>query len=117
MTTTNMQLAKLIADLKKVSAQNEVDIWKRVAIDLERPTRQRRIVNLSRINRYCDENEIVVVPGKLLGTGDISKKVTIAAFQFSEQAIQKVKDAKGTIIGIDELAKKNPKGQKVRIIG
>ncbi len=117
MTTTNTHLAQLIADLKKASNQNDVDLWKRIAVDLERPTRQRRIVNLSRISRYCDENEVIVVPGKVLGSGEIDKKITVAAYQFSEQAIQKIKDAKGVSMQISELVKKNPKAQKVRIIG
>lgn len=117
MTTTNTQLAELISNLKRASTQNEADLWKRIAYDLEKPTRQRRIVNLSKISRYCNEDEVVVVPGKVLGSGELSKKITIAAYQFSEQAKEKIKEAKGAHIGIDELMKKNPKGKKVRIIG
>jgi large subunit ribosomal protein L18e len=117
MTTTNQNLAELINELKKVSTINKVDLWKRIASDLEKPTRQRRIVNLSKISRYCSEDEVVVVPGKVLGSGDLSKKITVAAYQFSEQAIAKIKEAKGTTIDLQELIKKNPKGQKVRIIG
>ena len=50
---TNLQLRKLIALLRK----QKKAIWKRVADDLELPTRQRRKVNLSRINRNVSENE------------------------------------------------------------
>jgi large subunit ribosomal protein L18e len=117
MTTTNTQLAELISDLKKAGSQNESDLWKRIAYDLEKPTRQRRIVNLSKISRYCSEDEVIVVPGKVLGSGELNKKLTIAAYQFSDQAKEKIKEAKGTSIGIAELIKKNPKGKKVRIIG
>ena len=117
MTTTNTQLAELIHELKKASNQNDAGLWKRVALDLEKPTRQRRIVNLSKISRYCNEDEVVIVPGKVLGSGELTKKITIAAYQFSDQARDKIKEAKGTSIGIVELIKKNPKGQKVRIIG
>ena len=117
MTTTNTQLAELISDLKKASTLNKAELWKRVAYDLEKPTRQRRIVNLSKISRYSNEDEVILVPGKVLGSGALDKKITIAAYQFSEGAIDKIKEAKGTSIGIDELVKKNPKGNKVRIIG
>lgn len=113
----NVYLQQLIDELKKVSSQNEADIWKRVAKDLEKSTSQRRIVNLSKISRYSTDNEVIIVPGKVLGSGELTKKVTIAAYQFSEQAIEKIKQAKGTIIKISELAKKNPKGNKIKIIG
>ena len=113
----NIQLQQLVEDLKKASSQNEADIWKRVAQDLEKSTRRKRIVNLSKISRYSAENEIIIVPGKVLASGELDKKVTIAAYQFSEQAEEKIKQAKGTIMKIAELVKKNPKGSKVRIIG
>ena len=113
----NIHIQQLVDELKKVSSQNKADIWKRVAYDLEKSTRQRRIVNLSKISRYSSDDEVIVVPGKVLGSGELNKKVTIAAYQISEQAADKVKQAKGTILTIAELAKKNPKGNKIRIIG
>ena len=48
---TNIILLKLVAELKKRSNEQEAEIWRRVANDLERPTRQRRVVNLSSISR------------------------------------------------------------------
>ncbi|GAG29486.1 unnamed protein product, partial [marine sediment metagenome] len=45
---TNEHLRKLIAELKKLSIEQNAAIWKRIALELERPTRQRRIVNISR---------------------------------------------------------------------
>jgi len=115
--TTNEHLRTLISDLKALSSKNSINIWKRIARDLERPSRQRREVNLSRINRYAKDNETVIVPGKVLAAGSLSKKVTIAAWQFSDQALVKIKDSKSTSMSIEELMKKNPKGQKVRILG
>jgi large subunit ribosomal protein L18e len=115
--TTNEHLRTLISDLKTLSSKNNINIWKRIARDLERPSRQRREVNLSRINRYAKDNETVIVPGKVLAAGSLNKKVTIAAWQFSDQALVKIKDSKSTSMSIEELMKKNPKGQKVRILG
>ena len=53
---TNVHLQTLICELKKCSIVNSADIWKRIATDLEKPTRSRRIVNLSRISRFTKEN-------------------------------------------------------------
>ena len=113
---TNEYLVALIKLLKKASFENKVNIWKTIALELERSTRQRREVNLDRINRVCDENETIIVPGKVLATGELDKKVTVAAFRFSEAALGKI-NKKGKAISIEELLKINPKGSKVRIIG
>ena len=110
---TNPYLKTLIRELKQLSREQNVNIWKRVAEDLSKSTRQRRVVNLSRINTYTKANETVIVPGKVLASGELDHKVEIAAFQFSEAAKKKVK----TLMKIQELMKKNPKGKKVRIIG
>lgn len=111
--STNIHLRKLVSDLHK----NKKPIWKRIANDLERPRRIRRIVNLSRINRYANEGETIVVPGKVLGDGIIEKKVEVAAFNFSQSAIEKIKNAGGNVLTIKELLDKNPEAKGVKLLG
>ncbi len=103
--------------LKKQSLDQNVKIWKRLATDLEKSTRSRRVVNLSRINRFVKDNETIIVPGKVLGAGSLTKKVIVAAWDFSGQAKEVITKANGSCLSIYELLKKNPKGEKVRIIG
>ena len=114
---TNPVLVSIITELKKKSSEQSVNLWKRIAIDLERPTRQRRAVNLSRINRYSQENDFVVVPGKVLGSGILEHKLTISAYQFSDQAKDKLEKAGAKIIPLMQLCRENPEGKKIRIIG
>lgn len=114
---TNPHLQALIIALKTQSIVEKAPIWKRIAIDLERPTRQRRAVNLSRISRYAQENEVIIVPGKVLGSGVVEKKITLAAFDFSDGAKEKLLEQKCTLVEIADLMKKYPKGQGVRILG
>jgi large subunit ribosomal protein L18e len=113
----NEKLENLIKELKKKSITEKVNIWKRIATDLEKPSRNRRVVNLYSINLNAKENEIVIIPGKLLGTGDLNKKITIAAYEISKQAEEKIKHSGSKIVTITELIEKNPKGNKVRILG
>ncbi len=110
---TNPVLKKLIVALR-IAKQ---PIWARVADDLERPTRNRRAVNLSRIERYADGKRILLVPGKVLSSGIIKQKVTVAAWQFSAQATEKIRQAGGQTMMIDELMRRSPKGEGVTIIG
>ncbi len=114
---TNPILKELIQGLKKKSKEQNTKLWKRIALDIERPTRKRRIVNLSRINRHAKENETIIVPGKVLGSGTLDHKLTISAFQFSESAKNKIMENGSRIIPLDELSNENPKGKRIRIIG
>ena len=88
--TMNPHLGKLIQELKTEAIQKKQNLWKRVASDLEKPTRQRRVVNISRIQRYAKDNETIIVPGKVLSSGEISKKVNVTALSFSDKAKQKI---------------------------
>lgn len=114
---TNPLLISLVKELKKKAIEEKVGIWKRVAEDLEKPTRQRREVNLYTIDKYAKDGEIIVVPGKVLGTGDITKKVNVAAFSFSQSALDKILKVGGKTLTIQELVKQNSKGKDVRIMG
>ena len=114
---TNPQLQKLIQDLKKRSSEQGVALWKRVASDLEKSTRARRVVNLSSISKYTDENDTIVVPGKVLGSGELAHKVTISAFKFSTGAVEKINKTGSKIISLEELSSSAPAGKKIRVIG
>lgn len=113
---TNPQLQSLIKELKTLAIKEDVKLWKRIAEDLEKPSRQRRQVNISRISRSAKEGEMVIVPGKVLGTGSLGNKLTVAAYTFSESAKAEI-SKNGKAISIEQLMKDNPKGKKVRIIG
>ena len=114
---TNPALLSLTRDLRKTSWDNQAPIWRDIAIRLEKPTKNRVEVNVSRVDRYAKEGDTVIVPGKLLAAGAISKKVTVAAYGFSESAKSKIKAAGGEALTIRELMERTPKGEKVRIFG
>jgi len=113
---TNPNLVTLIQHLKDASRTNEAPVWRDIAVRLEGPMRNWAEVNVGKLNRYADENDIVVVPGKLLGAGEIAKKVTVAAYSFSGQAKDKVSKAGGQNMSIEELVAKYPKGSNVKIM-
>ncbi len=114
---TNPVLKELVHELKKVSSTEKSKIWKRIATDLEKSTRNRRAVNISRINRFTQANEVIIVPGKVLGSGTLNHGLTVAAFSFSEGAKKIITEAKGKAITISELLKQKPKTKDIKIIG
>ena len=114
--TTNPQLINLIGLLKKESKEKQAAIWLDVADHLAKPRSQRVAVNLSQLNRHTKKADVVVVPGKILGTGSINHAVTVAAFDVSGKAKAKLDAAKSKYLTIQELMEKNPKGSNVKII-
>ncbi|MDX1813698.1 MAG: 50S ribosomal protein L18e [Candidatus Bathyarchaeia archaeon] len=114
--STNPELIKLIRFLKKQGREKEASIWRDVAKHLAKAKQRRVAVNLSRINRYTQKGDSVVVPGKLLGAGALDHTVTVAAFSASEKAKAKLAAAKAKYLSITELMEKNPKGANVKII-
>lgn len=114
---TNEELKNLICELYKISNESEVPLWRTIAYDLEKPSRIRRIVNIHRIQRNTKDDDIIVVPGKVLSDGELDHKVVVAAFKFSQNAKEKIVKAGGKAISIIELLKENKKGSKVKIIG
>jgi len=114
---TNEHVKELINELKKESSTHKNKIWKRIAQELEKPTRKRRVINIARINRTTKENETILVPGKVLGSGILNHSLTIAAYAFSQSAKKQIQQAKGKTVTIQELLKNNPKGKDIRIIG
>jgi large subunit ribosomal protein L18e len=113
---TNPRLVKLISDLKAKSREQKVDFWKDIAERLEKPNRNYAETNLSKISRYSKENETVLVPGKVLGTGTIEHPVTVAALNFSLTAETLIGEAKGKCLSIEQLMQANPTGKGVRIL-
>jgi len=113
---TNVQKLMLIRYLKKLSRENNARIWRYVAELLQRPRRNKVEVNISKINRYTKEGDLVVVPGKVLGAGILDHPVTVAALAYSESARRKILEAGGQILSIEELASQNPKGSNIKVI-
>jgi large subunit ribosomal protein L18e len=110
------ELKTLISELKKLSIDHKVKLWKRVAEDLESSNRRQRVVNVYKLSKNAKENETILVPGKVLGSGDLDQAVVVAAYKFSDEAEKKI-SAKGKVMTIEELMKKNPTAKNVRILG
>jgi len=113
---TNPRLLTLITRLKETSRKNEATVWRDIADRLEAPSRNYAEVNISKISRFARSGETFIVPGKVLGTGVLTEPVVVAALNFSSSAAEKIEKARGTCLTIEELLKKNPKGNGVRIL-
>ena len=82
---------------------------------LSGPTRNRVALNLDEINKEAKEGETIIIPGKILGNGNIDsgKKLKIVALSFSASAEEKLNKAKISFSTVKEELGKN-KGSKLK---
>ncbi|MFA5020240.1 MAG: 50S ribosomal protein L18e [Candidatus Pacearchaeota archaeon] len=107
---TNIELVKTIILTKKNKE------WEKVSHLISASKRKAVSMNLSEINSLSNENDSVIVPGKVLGSGSINKKIKIVALSFSKSAEEKLKKLKIEYTTISEEIKKNQKANKLKII-
>ena len=104
---SNPSLLNIIMLLRKQKSP----FWIKMAGIISKPKRKSVAVNLSKINKYSSDGDTIIVPGKVLSSGEINHKIIIAAVSASQEARKKAK-----IISIEEIVKKNLKGEGLKII-
>ena len=103
---------KLIEDMLR----DQRRFWKRVAELLARPRRKRIEVNVEKLDKLCNEGETVVVPGVVLGKGELSKPLTVVAYKFSSSAKQRIEKAGGKAVELlDFYPAKEVRGLRIVI--
>jgi large subunit ribosomal protein L18e len=107
----NISLVKTLLALKKTGGE-----WLKVANFLSLTRKNKIFLNLQTINENSKEGEKILVPGKILSQGEISKKIKVVAFCFSESAKQKLKEAEVDFNTIDEEIKLNPEAKGIKIL-
>lgn len=107
---TNPVLKKLIEDCNKLGEKSK--FWKKIAKELSKSTRSQRKVNIFKLNKVTKPNEQIIIPGKLLGIGELKHNLIIYALSYSQSVKDKIKN----LFPIQELIKKNPQGKGTRII-
>jgi len=112
---SNPRIGKLIDALKAASRKTGARVWLDVAKRLSGPTRRYAEVNVSRINRHTSDGDVIVVPGVVLGAGTIEHSVKVGALRFSQSAMEKIEQAEGVCMSIEQLLEHNPEGRNVRV--
>jgi large subunit ribosomal protein L18e len=112
----NTEILSTIEALKRASKGKTGKIWASIGRALLAPSRRRASVNLSKLDEVCKDGAVIVVPGKVLASGKLGKKLTVAAMSFSAGAFSGVKAAGGKCLTIKDLVASNPKGTGIMIV-
>jgi len=95
----NNVLRELVVFLDKQGKKNDAPVWNRVSELINKPTRKRIEVSLRQVNAHSKDNDVVVVPGKLLSVGEVTrKKLTVVCYAASAGARAKVAKSGGTVV-------------------
>jgi len=113
----NTMIDEAIWNFRSASKKSKAPIWRALEEELSRSRARRREINIGRLAEVTKAGEVVVIPGKVLGTGGIGHKLTVSAFSLSETAAKKIIGAGGEVVTFADLITKNPDGNGVRIIG
>ncbi len=102
--------------LERLGRKQKIAIWRDAAAYLSAPRQNETFVNLTRLARAESGDSPLFVPGKVLGTGPLEKKLVVGAFSYSAAAKRKIETAGGEALNIDEFVKRFPDGSGVRIV-
>jgi len=108
---SNHYQRKLIRDLWKTKRK----IWRKVSKKLSGARKQRIEANLYRINNKTKKNEVIVIPGKVLGIGELTHELTISCLDCSQSARKKIEASGSKLLSIEELLEQNPTGKNIKI--
>ena len=114
---TNQVVLEMAKELRGASKKNNAPIWLKLSKLALKPSRARRVINLGQLDKFVNDNDIVVVPGKVLGTGNITHKITLCSFSISDSGAKKVTQSGGKVVEFAQLIKDHQTGKGVKIIG
>ncbi len=92
------------------------DAWEDVAKIVSSSTRKYVSLNLFEIDARSSEGDTIIIPGKVLSKGELTKKLRVCAMSFSEKAVEKIKSNKSEVIYLVDEIIKNPKAEGVKIL-
>jgi len=114
-TKANKILRSSIVLLERKARGDKSGIWRDAARYLSSGTVTWPEVNVARLARLGGASA-VFVPGKVLGTGNLEKKLDVGAFSFSASARSKIERAGGKTFTVEEFVNKYPEGSGVALV-
>lgn len=102
--------------LERAAKEHDAPIWGTASKAISAPSKNRVEVNIARIARVSEQGQALFVPGKVLGSGTLDKKVTVGAFSFSTSAKSKIEASGGSALTVAEFIKKYPDGGGVKLV-
>ncbi len=90
--------------------------WRAVAQILSGSARNYASLNLSHIDKHTKMGDTVVIVGKVLASGELTKKVRICSLSISQGAREKLKKTKSEYVSILQEINANQKAAGIKLL-
>lgn len=77
--------------------------YRKIMALVAKPRRSRIEVNLAKLGKAAKKANNMIVPGKVLGSGEAGAKFSVSAIEFSSSARSKLENAGCSILGLREM--------------
>lgn len=112
-----MDIDSALAAVKTAAKASRKPVYKRAVKMLSKKNNQLVEVNVGKLDLVSSEDGILLVPGKVLGEGDVSKKLHVGAVAFTASAAQKISSAGGEALLMKDFVAKFGEGKGVFLVG
>jgi large subunit ribosomal protein L18e len=90
--------------------------WIKMAQFISAGKRNYPSINLGELDKKTTAGDTVLVLGKILSSGNLTKKIKIVALAISKGAREKLKETKSEFVHVRDEVTKNPKGEGIKVI-
>lgn len=112
-----MDIDSALAAVKMAAKASRKPVYKRAVKMLSKKNNQLVEINVGKLDLVSSEDGILLVPGKVLGEGDVSKKLHVGAVAFTTSAAQKINSAGGEALLMKDFVAKFGAGKGVFLVG
>jgi len=102
--------------VETILAAKKNENWLPVAAILAGPRKKFINLNLQEIDGLAGKENSIVVSGKVLSHGEVTKKIKVVALNFSKRAREKLLKSKSEVVEIIDEIKKNPDAKNIKIL-
>src|SRR3989344_3336246 len=102
--------------VETIKSAREHKGWKELLDKLTGPSRNYSAMNLNEIDKKTSVGDTVMIIGKVLSKGEVTKKIRVCALSFSENAREKLKKSKSEAVTILQEIKINPKVEGIKVL-
>lgn len=103
--------------LKRTSKSSGARIWLDASKYLSKSVSRKPKVNVGKISRLTKKDDVVLIPGKVLGGGTVSHRIIVGAYSFTKSAAEKITVAGGDALTIPKFLERYSSGKDVMLIG
>ena len=104
------------ASIEVIKKAGKLKEWRRAAEILVGGTKKYSALNLSEIDKKSEAGDTIVVLGKVLSKGELTKKLRICALSFSKNAEEKILKSKSEAVLLIHEINKNQKAEGIKIL-